>query len=318
MNATEHLTRNQIAAFSDGSLAAAESHSVGRHLLRCVDCRTLLPLPDTKRFWAAVTNEQEIEGVGTADEDTSQASTLLASLAGFLTNRSALAWNTGALALVFGLTALGLFMTSDKQSLETEVARSFQIAEPISFPSNRESQDPTSEGSFSVVESKSHADNPDRDRAPANNRSFDARQEQNLRVVDRKRAMTIRPNRNISATRGVTSPCSVGSQVEMELGSQETKFVLRWKPVPNATKYHLYISDDSEILVDEFETQHDTSYVLAKPLDPTKSYKWKMVVSLENGQTLYADAQKFSANEFRSYQKRYQNKARSNTRCLAN
>ena len=102
----------------------------------------------------------------------------------------------------------------------------------------------------------------------------------------------------------------------MELGSQKSDLILRWKRVPKAAKYHLYVSDDNEILIDEFETEQDTSYVLKKRLDPSKSYKWKIVITLENGERLYADAQKFSAKDFQSSFNGYKTKARSNTRCL--
>src|SRR5690606_1941754 len=82
-------------------------------------------------------------------------------------------------------------------------------------------------------------------------------------------------NRNISPTRGSIPPCAVGRTIEMKLGSQKSDLILRWKRVRNAAKYHLYVSDDNEILVDEFETDRDTSYVLKKPLDASKAYKWR-------------------------------------------
>ncbi|MCZ2391556.1 MAG: hypothetical protein LC113_10820 [Acidobacteria bacterium] len=104
----------------------------------------------------------------------------------------------------------------------------------------------------------------------------------------------------------------------MELGSQKSDLILRWKRVRNAAKYHLYVSDDNEILIDEFETDQDTSYILKKPLDPSKAYKWKIVITLENGEKLYADAQKFTAKDFQSSFNTYRGKARTNTRCLAN
>jgi len=147
--------------------------------------------------------------------------------------------------------------------------------------------------------------------------SAETRHKTNSRTTARDKT-TSGIKRNISPTRGSIAPCAVGRTIEMELGSQKTDLILRWKRVPKAAKYHLYVSDDDEILVDEFETDQDTSYVLKKPLDPSRAYKWKIVITLENGQKLYADAQKFTAKDFVSSFSGYKTKARSNTRCLAN
>lgn len=104
----------------------------------------------------------------------------------------------------------------------------------------------------------------------------------------------------------------------MELGTNKSDLVLRWKRVPRAAKYHLYISDDNEVLVNEFETDRDTSYVIKKPLGSAKSYKWKIVITLESGQKLYTEAQDFTAKDFLSYLREQKGKGRSNTRCLTN
>ena len=68
--------------------------------------------------------------------------------------------------------------------------------------------------------------------------------------------------------------------IEYEFAGQGAgEVVLKWKKVDGATGYHVYISDDDEILVDEYETDQ-TSYVFKKPLDPEKNYIWKMVIEL--------------------------------------
>lgn len=319
MNATEHLTRNQIAAFSDGSLAAAESHSVGRHLLRCLDCRSLLPLPDTKLFWAAVTTERDAGNDEVASNDNlSRLQSLLKGLVDLLTNPRSLAWGMGLMVVAFGLTAFGLFLASNEQPLETEVARSFQTEEPESSPSNNGFEYPNIHNPVSVAESKNPLDDATRDRVPASKGSLDARRKLTSQFEDRGNTWTGRSNRNISSTRGARQPCSSGRQVEVELGFRESDIVLRWNPIPKAAKYHLYISDNNEILVDEFETERETSYILKKQLDPTKAYKWKIVITLESGQNLYIDAQKFSSKDYQSYNKGFRGKAKSNSRCLAN
>jgi hypothetical protein len=104
----------------------------------------------------------------------------------------------------------------------------------------------------------------------------------------------------------------------MQLGSEEGDSVLRWERVPNAAKYHIYVSDDDQILLDEFETETRSSYTLKKVLDPNKAYRLRIVITLENGQTLSVDALKFSAKDFQSNQKVRRGNAKSEVRCLAN
>ena len=219
------------------------------------------------------------------------------------------------LLLAFGLAGLLIVSASNGGNAENEVARTFELENPITAPNGNQATEtnaglPGISGTGSGVKG-------------VNSVSTDGKRVGGPRMTNSGTTTTDSRTtggikRNISATRGSTTPCAVGRTIEMELGSSKTDLVLRWKRVPKAAKYHLFVSDDNEILIDEFETDQDTSYVLKKPLDPSKAYKWKIVITLENGQKLYADAQKFTANDFVSSFSGYRTKARSNTRCLAN
>jgi hypothetical protein len=90
---------------------------------------------------------------------------------------------------------------------------------------------------------------------------------------------------------------------------------LKWEKVPKAVKYHLYISDDEEILVDEYESSHQTSYVLKKILDKGKVYKWKVVIELENGRTMIGVSQKFTSTDFQPGQKGTVKRLSTEIRC---
>lgn len=311
MKTSEHLTRNQIAAFSAGSLATTDSRTVGGHLIRCLECRRLLPMPNPARVWIAVTSEHDFEESPQKRELRSLAQTYSHIVVGLFGKRNRYAWAGGMLAIVVSLTALLIFNVSNQQ--ESEIARSFELENPISasnnngsnemksaLPGGPESHAPVGETNPATVDGGLRSRKPDATAASTSHRT------------------TSGVKKNISATRGATAPCAIGKTIEVELASLKADLILRWKPVPKAAKYHLYVSDDSEVLVDEFETDQDTSYVLKKALDPTKSYKWKIVITLESGQKLYVDAQKFTAKDFQSSLNGYQRKAKSNTRCLAN
>jgi hypothetical protein len=132
---------------------------------------------------------------------------------------------------------------------------------------------------------------------------------------DFKKPNLKQPSENISATRGVSAKCGEKKTIEVEFAVSKEILIFKWKAVPKATKYHLYISDDEEILIDEFETEAETSFVLKKTLDPLKTYKWKLVVTLENGNTLVSDSQTFTMKNFQTNQKKIEMKRNSETRC---
>lgn len=131
--------------------------------------------------------------------------------------------------------------------------------------------------------------------------------ESNL-VQDSKKPSLKQPNETVSATRGVTGKCGENQTIQIEFSADKENFAFKWKAVPKAAKYHLYISDDEEILIDEFETPNETSFVLKKPLDLLKTYKWKIVVTLENGETVVGDSQKFTVKDLKSDQKKFKKK----------
>ena len=95
------------------------------------------------------------------------------------------------------------------------------------------------------------------------------------------------------------------------------KFVFKWKKVQNAAKYHLYISDEDEILIDEYETEAETTFVLKKRLNPLKTYMWKIIVTLENGKKMIGTSQKFTVRNFQTNQNRFEKRKDSVVRCSA-
>jgi hypothetical protein len=312
MKPSQHLTDIQIAAFSACTLPEGESREVGRHLLGCVNCRGLLPLPDPNSFWTAIMSEGGYDRSRATSTDSP-----FRQFVGLFSKPGTLAWSAGTLVVILSLTLLILFTDSKESGVESDVAKTFESENPISGPEqtkeprimlplrpeSAESQSKPTPSGLSVAPQF-----PDRNHSRSTERS---------NSLSSKRAGARLVDANISSTRGMRSKCRIERTFEMQLGSAESDLVLKWARVPNATKYHVYISDDNEILIDEFETEKDTSYTLKKTLDPHKAYKWKIIITLENGQTLSVDAQKFSARDFQSSQKVRRSKAKSDTRCLA-
>jgi hypothetical protein len=218
-----------------------------------------------------------------------------------------------------GLTLLILFAVSRESSVEGDVARSIEIEGPL-FGPNHQNEEPRIVLPHHSESDDGQSQRPARISADGElpGRSNPRPKQTPKTGPNGSKTVPRGGNTNISSTRGATSKCGAQRKFEMQLGSEEGDLVLRWERVPNAAKYHIYVSDDDQILIDEFETETGTSYILKKMLDPNKDYRLKIVITLENGQTLSVDALKFSAGDFQSNQKVRKSKARSETRCLAN
>ena len=313
MKTSEHLTSNQIAAFGAGALALTDSRTVGGHLIQCAECRSLLPVPDPARVWTAVSRERDFGESSQTLSSSSSRESYAKTLIGFFDKRNRLAWAGGLLAIVVSFAALLIFSSSNERGVETDVARSFEFESPGLVPV----PDHGLPNELNPGSSEIDSDGKETKAVSTNLKSRDTRSKSAERSIPTNSRTSNGMNRNISSTRGAITPCTIWKTIEVELRTNKTDLVLRWKRVPKAAKYHLYISDDNEVLVDEFETDQETSYVLKKQLDPTKSYKWKIVVTLEDGQKLFVDAPKFTARDFRSSLSEYK-KSKSNTRCVVN
>lgn len=96
----------------------------------------------------------------------------------------------------------------------------------------------------------------------------------------------------------------------------EIQPTFRWKPVANAVKYHLYISDTAQILIEEAETK-ESSYKLKASLEPNKQYKWKVVATMPDGKTLNSPSIEFSLGKTPLKYKFSKKKIVNETRCLS-
>ncbi len=275
-------------------------------------------MPNPKQLWTAVLSEQDSVR-SKYDQPVASVQSYFQEFVELVGKPSTMVWGTGSLLVILGITLLILLTVSQESSVESDIARSIEIEDPL-FGPNQQNEEPRI-----VLPNDSAGD--DVQTQPPARISSDGKLpgRSNLRPkqiprTDPNSGKTVQRgvNANIASTRGTTSKCGAQRTFEMQLGSEEGDLVLRWGSIPNAAKYHIYVSDDDQILLDEFETETGSSYTLKKVLDPNKDYRLKIVITLENGQTLSVDALKFSARDFQSNQKVLKSNARSETRCLAN
>ena len=305
----KHLTQYELIAYHSDSLEKNERHEIGKHLLNCAECRKLLPMPSVERFWSAVMTDSEIKGAPQREDSEK----FVTSLVSFLKLQSGLLWGGAALILIFCFSFLILSGSADSsrevvQTFDNEPGSKNNFTPPM--------QTPAEEYSALRANPKGTEINP----TPRNSKadSQKPKTEQNNSSPASKNLGLKRPGEGVSATRGVAAKCSGNKLIEAEISAAKENFVFKWKAVPKAAKYHLYISDDEEILIDEFETPDETSFVLRKPLDPLKIYKWKIIITLENGEQLIGDSQKFTTKGFQTDQKKIEKKKAAETRCSEN
>ncbi|MGC2234956.1 MAG: hypothetical protein WA584_02175 [Pyrinomonadaceae bacterium] len=305
----KHLTENELSVYSLGSLERDESHTIGKHLLTCAECRKLLPMPSVERFWAVIMSDSEIKDAPQKEDSEN----FLSSLSSLLKLQSGLLWGSAALIIVFSFSFMLWLNSADSsrevvQTFENESGSELNFPSQAQIPNNENLASSTNSNRAEVVPTPRQL-KPDSPKP----KSFPNDLGQDFKKLSSKQV-----NENISATRGVSAKCSENKSVEIEFSADKENFVFKWKAFPKAMKYHLYISDDEEILIDEYETQNETSFVLKKPLDPQKTYKWKIIVALENGQQVVGDSQKFTMNDFQTNQKKIETKKSSEIRCSAN
>ena len=322
MNKGGHLNEKQLSGYFGNALEKTKKHEIGRHLLQCDFCLNRLPKPSPEQFWAALMTENDVNNQ--AGEKT-ETPLRLGFFTGFLTQPKILAWSAGGMVIALIFITLMWFGNAKSSYEDTEVAQVFdsEISElkqnevieedipPVVLTSKPNERTSSPESSSAVVFSK--PSKPDLQK-----------REQNLSTENNlsrpsKKTVQGEKSANISLTRGVSSKCSEGDAVEMQVGSDSDNAVIfKWTKIPNAVKYHLYISDDDEILLDEYETNQETEYVLRKTLDPSKTYKWKVVITLENGELKAGNSQKFTAKDVSQNQKRSYEKKKSGKRCSEN
>lgn len=324
MKGIEHLTKNQIAGYRTGAFDARESREIGRHLLKCESCRRSLPAPTFDDFWNAVMNERETEQTSTTEESELSRHKIFSFFPKFFGQFNALAWSGATLIVLVSFSLLLWLNAGNRWNQESEVAQTFNSNadgfNPAQIDSGERVFTPPPQNSRDVKPISSLDSN-----GPNNPKSSPLREPQrNLNSslqtnASRNSVRQVPADKrdNISSTRGGRLPADCGGEttVETETGLSGEAVTLKWKKIPNAVKYHLYVSDDEEILIDEYETEQETSYTVKKSLDAAKTYNWKVVVTTEDGKTIVGDSRKFTVKSLQLNRNKSEKKEKQQIRC---
>lgn len=306
----KHLTEKQIKAYFTDELSEAESIDVGRHLLSCEICRRQLPLPTVEQFWSALMTERDIEVVSESKQF-NHSNSIFSGLIPLWKMPSTLVLGSATLLVLICfsfLLWLSVGNSNEKMVGLTNLQRTLQtkLLIPDKTPVIKNSPPANSNRVVTIPTPKSLTTDLVKPKSLPNN------------IIQKTNRKDPNKKEQISETRGVSNNCQEDKGIELEFISEKENFVFKWKKVPQAVKYHLYISDDDEILIDEFETETETSFVLKKTLDSLKTYRWRIIVTLENGQQLVGNSQKFTIKNFQTNQKKFETERSFDTRCSGN
>lgn len=316
MNQSDHITENRILEFHEGKLPVADSDAVAKHLLACGDCRRLLPQPTREQLWDAILIDTISDGSIAVKAPSLPFLQSFCSVVRAFNSRNTLAWGAGALVVLFGFAVLLESNILNFGPLTTEVARSFEPESTESRLPNDGSAVPLEEADEKPLRESPSRD-VNRDHSTGKFPASSGKPKKPAPGHSAKESARLRRVTNVSETRGVASECGEGVPLGMEFASGVGSLFLNWDKYPGAAKYHLYISDEDEVLIEEFETEKETSYSITKNLDPRKKYKWKVVITLSGGKTVNVSGRKFGLGDFRSTLNGLRER-RSTTRCSMN
>ncbi|MBX3290005.1 MAG: hypothetical protein KF855_11745 [Acidobacteria bacterium] len=321
MTSEEHLQISDILAYRERQLSAEDHTMAARHLIRCPECRNQLPVPTADEFWNCLMGSDE-----KATEETIRIPVWIAikeSLGGVLparpTMRNAVLASLLAIAIL-GFSAL-LMMPGGALDDENMVAAvnntdARDIPDPMSYesPTRNEivnSDDPVSSTASQASKAATAEQDVARSDAARNGRIPG-------RINDRRASAS--GSRRQAKTRGKT-PCEGQRSVALEARQTDDGLLLTWEKVRNAVTYNVYLSDLDERLIDHFETDERTSYLVTAELDPETTYRLRLIVKLESGERIVSESQDFRMSDLKRKSQstgtiKMQKKTTASVRCV--
>lgn len=264
-----HLSTADIALFRENA-DSSRSLEIGRHLLTCRDCRSKLPTVTAKELRSCLLESAEVE----TNDDVRRISF------GFAAFPIARVAAYAAIILLLGVGGYFVSVRNSSSGSDITTARNDHDL-PTAFQP-------------SIGESDSGA-NAGKDVPPIRAN----RTEGLIPVRDHPKARTTKPivsNRTSTPlrtveTRGSGNPCASGAVINLESESSGKDILLKWNAVKGAKSYEVYVSDLDENLIDHFKSDSQTKYRFTVNLEPERSYRWKLVITLENGSRIVGPPQ---------------------------
>lgn len=272
----DHLSAAEVAMFREDSFSS-RSIEIGRHLLACKECRAKLPSVTPQEFRKCVLRAD----IPRLDESEQEYRFLNFPVLSFV--------RVGAFAGFAILLLAGTYFVGVQQfSTSNTVAKSENNA-----VTNELNPVPDTVGNQTTHE---------KEKLPIKSvdvRNRDSRPKPLLTKTDQRKeagVLASGPKLQNAETRGSENPCSGGATISLESKSDGKEVFLKWNSVKGAESYDIYISDLDENMIDHFESKSQTHYRSTVRLDPAKSYRWKLIITLKNGNKIVGPPQVLTSN----------------------
>lgn len=286
-----HLSAAEVAIFREESLSS-RSIEIGRHLLICKECRAKLPSVTTQEFRNCVLDPEVLND---AKETFTSRLLLYVRLPRLSVARA------GVFAGFAILLLAGLYLVRVQSgSMDSEP----MLAKNQTAPVQSESAPPASR---SVIDPPSAASQHPISNEPEKKDEYSERRQAPKRIIQTpgRKPVAKAPAIQTTETRGDENPCSGGATVSLESNTNGKEIFLKWNPVKGATSYDIYISDLDENLIDHFESDSQTQYRSTVELEPERTYRWKLIITLGNGNKIVGPPQTLNpGGVLNSYQKK--------------
>lgn len=274
-----HLSAAEVAMFREETLSS-RSIEIGRHLLTCRECRTKLPAVTAQEFRSCVIDSE----VAVSPRPISRSNPF------YLFPKLSVARATALGGFVILLLA-GLYLARVQSGLtNSEPTLAKTDTTPVQLETvpleSRSITNPPSDESAKPTSNKSEKKDEYSEQRQAPKRII---QSPLRKSVDKASAI------RTAETRGDEKPCTGGATISLESKTNEKEILLKWNPVKGATSYDIYISDLDENLIDHFESDSQTQYRSTVKLEPEKTYRWKLVITLSNGNKIVGPPQVLKA-----------------------
>ncbi|MBX3298518.1 MAG: hypothetical protein KF736_03515 [Acidobacteria bacterium] len=267
----DHLSAAEVAMFREDSFSY-RSIEIGRHLLACKECRAKLPSVTPQEFRECVLGANG-EGLDESEYKYRFFDFPILSFA------RVTAFAGFAILLLAGIYFVGV----QKFTTSNTVAKSENNA--VTNELNP------------VPDSVANQANHEKEQLPIKSLdvpSRDSRPKLPLTKTDQRKKAGVTasgPKLQNAETRGSENPCSRGATISLESKADGKEVFLKWNSVKGAESYDIYISDLDENMIDHFESKSQTHYRSAVRLDPAKSYRWKLIITLKNGKKIVGPPQ---------------------------
>lgn len=273
----DHLSAAEVAMFREDSFSS-RSIEIGRHLLACKECRAKLPSVTPQEF------RHCLLGAGGARLDESEHKSRFFNLP-VLSFARVTAFASFAILLLAGIYFVG-------------VQKSITSMPAVARIENN----PATSDLNSVPDALANPTTREKNQLPTksvNVANTDSRPQPPLPKTDQRKVKIVaagQPTVQNAETRGSDNPCSGGATINLESKSDGKELFLKWNSVKGVESYEVYISDLDENLVDHFESKSQTHYRSTVRLDPAKSYRWKLIITLKNGNKIVGPPQVLTSN----------------------